>query len=182
MVLVTRFVGSEPLLLVESGSSVAASARATLSREPVVGAVTVTVRERLSPLARLGTAGQVTTPAARVPPLLAETKVTPAGRVSWTLTVAGPVLASFRSASSWTAVETRLPGSDPLLLVESGSSVAASARATLSSVPVVGAMTVTVRDRLAPLARLGTDGQITTPAARLPPLLAESNMTPAGSV
>src|SRR5438093_855713 len=81
MVLVTRFVGSEPLLLVESGSSVAASARATLSREPVVGAVTVTVRERLSPLARLGTAGQVTIPVASVPPLLAETKVTPAGRV-----------------------------------------------------------------------------------------------------
>src|SRR3989442_6804865 len=88
MVLVTRFVGSEPLLLVESGSSVAASARATLSREPVVGAVTVTVRERLSPLARLGTAGQVTTPDATVPPLLAETKVTPAGRVSCTPTLA----------------------------------------------------------------------------------------------
>src|SRR5437773_11350813 len=76
---------------------------------------------------------------------------------------------------------TRLAGSEPLLLVESGSSVAASARATLSSVPVVGAMTVTVRDRLAPLARLGTDGQVTTPAARLPPLLAEAKVTPAGS-
>src|SRR5436190_1512625 len=88
MVLVTRFVGSEPLLLVESGSSVAASARATLSREPVVGAVTVTIRERLSPLARLGTAGQVTIPVASDPPLLAETKVTPAGRVSRTTTAA----------------------------------------------------------------------------------------------
>src|SRR5438093_1620258 len=110
MELVTRLAGSEPLLLVESGSSVAASVRATLSRVPVVGAVTVTVSDRLGALG------------------------------------------------------------------------AASARATLSRVPVVGAMTVTVRDRLAPLARLGTDGQVTTPAARLPPLLAESKVTPAGSV
>src|SRR5436309_2853102 len=91
MVLVTRFGGSEPLLLVEWGSSVAASARATLSREPVVGAVTVTVRERLSPLSRLATAGQFTTPAASDPPLLAETKVTPAGSLSRTLHDALPI-------------------------------------------------------------------------------------------
>src|SRR5947199_37484 len=92
---VTRFAGSEPLLLVESGSAVEASARATLSRVPVGGAVTVTVRERLAPLTRVATAGQVTTPVARVPPLLAETKVTPAGRVSRTTTAEaseGPLL------------------------------------------------------------------------------------------
>src|SRR2546425_1539498 len=87
MELVTRFPGSEPLLFVESGSVVGAWARATLSREPVGGAVTVTVRERLVPLARVATAGQVTTPVAKVPPLLAETKVTPAGKVSRTTTV-----------------------------------------------------------------------------------------------
>src|SRR2546425_8544186 len=79
MELVTRLAGAEPLLLVESGSTVAASARATLSRVPVAGAVTVTVRAKLAPLARVAATGQVTTPAARVPPLLAETKVTPAG-------------------------------------------------------------------------------------------------------
>src|SRR5437773_1357809 len=86
MELVTRLPGSEPLLLVESGSAVAASARATLSSVPVAGAVTVTVRDRLAPLARVANAGQVTTPAVAVPPLLAETRVTPAGSVSWTTT------------------------------------------------------------------------------------------------
>src|SRR5439155_1651984 len=183
----------------------AASARATLSRAPVGGAVTVTVRERLGPLARRGREGRVTTPAVAPPPLLAETKVTPAGRVSWTATVdasegrllvtvmvyvrfwaastvAGPVLASVRSASSWTAVETRLPGSEPLLLVESGSAVEASARATLSIVPVTGAVTVTVRERLAPLAKVATAGQVTTPPASEPASLAETKVTPAGSV
>ena len=91
----TRFPGAEPLLLVESGSSVAAAARATLSRAPVGGAVTVTVREMVAPLARLGTVGQVTTPAASDPASLAETKVTPAGSSSRTTTVAaseGPLL------------------------------------------------------------------------------------------
>src|SRR2546426_8911890 len=34
-----------------------------------------------------------------------------------------------------------------------------------SSVPVVGAVTVTVRERLPPLARLATEGQVTTPPA-----------------
>src|SRR5437867_9513233 len=82
MELVTRLAGAEPLLLVESGSTVAASARATLSSVPVGGAVIVTVRDRLAALARVATAGQVTTPDAAVPPLLAETKVTPAGSVS----------------------------------------------------------------------------------------------------
>src|SRR5439155_1756971 len=91
----TLLAAAEPLLLVESGSVVAASARATLSRVPVGGAVTVTVRERLVPLARVATAGQVTTPAAAVPPLLAETKVTPEGSVSRTTTAdasEGPLL------------------------------------------------------------------------------------------
>src|SRR5438093_1190588 len=58
MELVTRLAGSEPLLLVESGSSVAASARATLSSVPVGGTATVTVRDRLAPLARVATAGR----------------------------------------------------------------------------------------------------------------------------
>src|SRR5437867_3197128 len=205
MELVTRLAGSEPLLLVESGSSVAASARATLSKVPVVGAMTVTVRDRLAPLARLGADGQVTTPAARLPALLAESKVTPAGSVSrttteaavegpllvtvivyvkvWTAsTEAGPVFVTARLTSSWTVVVTRLPDAEPLLLEESGSMGAASERATLSSVPVVGAVTVAVRDRLAPLARLATAGQVTTPPASVPPLLAEMNVTLPGSV
>src|SRR5213593_4438390 len=96
--------------------------------------------------------------------------------------VAGPVLVTARSAISPTTVVTRLAGAEPLLLVESGSAVAASARATLSSVPVAGAVTVTVRARLAPLARVVTAGQLTTPAVAVPPLLTETKVTPAGSV
>src|SRR5436309_773963 len=201
----TRYPGAEPLLLVESGSAVAASTRATLIKVPVGGAVTVTVRNIVAPLAGLTSAGQVSTPAASEPASLAETKVTPAGRVSWTTTadasegpllvtvmgevrfcaastVAGPVFVTVRSAISVTVVVTRRPAAEPLLLVESGSSVAASARATLSSVPVGGAVTVTVRDRLAPLARLGTVGQVTTPEETVPPSLAETKVTAAGRV
>src|SRR5216117_4173090 len=96
--------------------------------------------------------------------------------------VAGPALATARSATSPTTVVTRLAGAEPLLLVESGSPVAASARATLIRVPVGGAVTVTVRERLPPLARLATEGQVTTPAAAVPPLLAEAKVAPAGSV
>src|SRR5436190_135798 len=98
------------------------------------------------------------------------------------LTVAGPVFVTARSARSSTTVVTRLAGAEPLLLVESGSAVEASARATLSRVPVAGAVTVTVRDRLAPLARVANAGQVTTPAVAVPPLLAETKLTPAGSV
>src|SRR5436309_734459 len=98
------------------------------------------------------------------------------------LTAPGPVFATLRSAISVTVVETRLAGFDPLLLVESGSAVEASARATLSRVPVGGAVTVTVRDRLAALARVETEGQVTTPAGAFPPLLAETKVTPAGRV
>src|SRR5437773_12525959 len=96
--------------------------------------------------------------------------------------VAGPVLVTLRSARSSTTVVTRLAGAEPLLLVESGSTVAASARATLSRVPVAGAVTVTVRDRLAPLARVASAGQVTTPAVAVPPLLPWTKVTPAGSV
>src|SRR5213593_2739436 len=96
--------------------------------------------------------------------------------------VAGPALATARSARSSTTVVTRLAGAEPLLLVESRSTVAASARATLSRVPVAGAVTVTVRDRLAPLARVATAGQVTTPAASDPASLAETKVTPAGRV
>src|SRR5437764_37636 len=95
MVLVTRLAGSEPLLLVESGSSVAASARATLSREPVVGAVTVTVQMGRASWGGSGLAGEVTTPPASDPASLAERNVTPAGRGSGAATAGaseGPLL------------------------------------------------------------------------------------------
>src|SRR2546426_893686 len=59
----------------------------------VAGAVALMVNVELAPLARLP-AAQVTVPALLVQPALADTKVTPVGRVSVTLTpvaVAGPL-------------------------------------------------------------------------------------------
>src|SRR5438093_13628395 len=97
----------------------------------------------LPPLAIEAAAGQVTMPPASVPPLSAETKVTPCGRVSCTttleavqigrascrereeielgaVTLAGPVLLTARSASSPTAVVTRFAGAEPSLVGLSG--------------------------------------------------------------
>src|SRR5213075_270380 len=98
------------------------------------------------------------------------------------VTAAGPDLATARSATSPTVVVTRLAAAEPLLFVESGSAVLASARATLTSVPVAGAITVTEYVSAPPLETEATAGQVTTPPASVPPLSAETNVTPAGSV
>src|SRR5204862_510396 len=82
---------------------------------------------------------------------------------------------------SRTVVLTRLAGAEPSLLAATGSAVADVAEATLSSVPVAGAVTVTVYEVFAPLARLAIAGHVTVPAANVPPLLAETNVAPAGS-
>src|SRR5881628_621451 len=96
--------------------------------------------------------------------------------------VAGPVFATARSACPATVVVTRLAAAEPSLFAGAGSPVDEVAVATLTSVPLAGAVKVTVRATLAPLARLATVGQVTTPAAWVPPLLAETNVTPAGNV
>src|SRR5216117_3545291 len=155
---------------------------ATLTSVPEAGAVTMTERVTLAPLARLATVGQVTTPAAWVPPLSVDPNATPAGSVSRTTTLAAPDLATARSATSVTVVVTRFAGSEPLLLVVSGSAVAASARATLTSAPDPGAVTVTVRVAVPPFARLAIRGQVTTPPDSPPPSLAETKLPPAGNV
>ena len=79
-------------------------------------------------------------------------------------------------------VVARLAAAEPLLSVVSGSAVAALARATLTSVPVAGAVTVTERVIEPPLASEATAGQVTTPLDAVPPLSAKTNVTPAGSV
>src|SRR5436309_5228139 len=98
------------------------------------------------------------------------------------MTVAGPDLFTARSASPATIVATRLAAAEPLLFAGVGSLVGEVAMATLTSVPVAGAVTVTERVTLAPFARVATVGQVTTPAACVPPLSADTNPTPAGSV
>ena len=96
-------------------------------------------------------------------------------------TVAGPLFATSRSASSVTVVVTRLAAAEPLLFEASGSLVDDVADPALSSVPEAGAVTVTVRVTLAPLARFVTVGHVTTPPASEPPLLAETKVTSGGS-
>ena len=59
------------------------------------------------------------------------------------VTAAGPDFATVRSATSPTTVVTRFAAAEPLLFAVSGSAVLASARATFTSVPVAGAVTVT---------------------------------------
>src|SRR5216117_2172517 len=95
MVVLTRLAAAEPLLFAGVGSVVGEVAMATLTSVPAAGAETMTERVTLAPLARLATVGQVTTPAACVPPLSVETNVAPAGSVSRTTTLAaldGPLL------------------------------------------------------------------------------------------
>src|SRR5204862_100127 len=159
---------------------------------PKAGAVTFTVWATLAPFAIEGAVGHVTTPPDSVPPRSAERSVGQAGRRSRTptsaarlgpasvtamrkqmrrraATPAGPDLATARFAISFTEVETRFAAAEPLLFVESGSPVAASARATFNSVPEAGAVTVTVWERFAPFARLAVVGHVTTPPDSVPP-------------
>src|SRR5436190_23067060 len=98
------------------------------------------------------------------------------------VTAEGPNLATARSATSPTVVVTRFAAAEPLLFVESGSAVLASARATLTSVPDAGAVTVTEYVSAPPLARDAAEGHVTTPPASAPPLSAVTKVTPAGSV
>ncbi len=97
-------------------------------------------------------------------------------------TVAGPVLVVTRSAV-FTTVVTRAAASDPLLLAGTGSVVPDVLAAMLSSVPAAGAVTVTVRVVVAPLARVASTGHVTTlPAPSTPAFDALTNVTVAGSV
>ena len=74
------------ILFVLFGSPVGEVTLAMLVSEPLAGAVTVTLKLVTCPLARLPKV-QVTTPTILMPPPLADTKVTPAGKVSVTVTL-----------------------------------------------------------------------------------------------
>src|ERR1700730_13866128 len=167
----------------------------------VAGVVTLMVNVALAPEARLPTV-QVTVPAEFVHPVLAETKVTPAGRVSVTVTpvagdgplflativyasgllvlaVAGAVLVIDRSAD--TGVLT-VVDAEAVLLAVFGSGWSAFTVAVFVIVPAVaGVVTLMVNVALAPLARLATV-QVTVPAEFVHPVLAETKVTPAGRV
>src|SRR5438093_1147835 len=85
----------EPSLLDAVRSVEVAVLETVLVSEPLVGAVTVTVKLVVNPMAQLVMVGQVTAPLPLVPPLEALTKVALEGRLSLTMmfvAVLGPWL------------------------------------------------------------------------------------------
>jgi hypothetical protein len=186
-------------LFVLFGSPVGELTLAVLVREPLAGAVTVTVILLIWPLANVPNV-QLTTPLVLTPPPVAETKVTPRGNVSVTVTllaldgpkfvteivytrlllagtVAEPVLPIPTSATGVTVVMT----GEVMLFVEFGSTVGELALAVFVSVPLAGAVTVTVRLLTWPFASVPRF-QLTTPLLLAPPPLALTNVTVAGRV
>ncbi len=201
----TRLAGSDPLLLAGVGSGVVDVLAAMSSSVPVAGAVTVTLYAWLAPLASDAIAGQVTTLPLTVPPPVALTKVAEAGSVSVTTTlaaavgplfatvieyvtgwaastVAGPVFVVTTSAWLSTVVVTRLAGSEPLLLFELRSPLAAVLATMLVKRPAAGTDTVTAYAWLAPLASDAITGHVTTFPDRVPPPVTLTNVRPAGNV
>ena len=83
---ITVVMTGEVILFVEFGSTVGELTPATLVSEPLAGAVTVTVTLLTWPLANVPKL-QFTTPLLLAPPPVAETKVTPSGNVSVTVTL-----------------------------------------------------------------------------------------------
>jgi hypothetical protein len=186
-------------LLVGLGSPVGELTFATLVSVPLAGAVTVTVTLLTWPLAKVPNV-QLTTPLVFTPPPVALTNVTPNGNVSVTTTllaldgpkfvteivytrllvagtVAEPVLPKPTSAAGVTVVMT----GTVTLFVLLGSPVGELALAVLVSVPLAGALTVTVRLLTWPLAKV-PNVQLTTPLVFTPPPVALTNVTPKGSV
>jgi hypothetical protein len=186
-------------LFVLLGSTVGELAPATLVNVPEAGAVTVTVTLLTWPLASVPNV-QLTTPLLLAPPPLALTNVTPNGNVSVTTTllaldgpkfvtdivytkllVAGtvpePVLPRPTSATGVTVVMT----GTVTLFVLLGSPVGELALTVFVSVPLAGAVTVTVRLLTWPLVSV-PKLQLTTPLVFTPPPVALTNVTPKGSV
>ena len=97
--------------------------------------------------------------------------------VSAAFTVAGPVLAMLRSACSVIVVVT-----EELLSEASGSEVELETAAISVIEPVTGAATITVSTCVAPLARVPSAGQVTIPPDSVADRLADTKVTPAGSV
>ena len=85
------------------------------------------------------------------------------------------------SACGMTAVTTWAAAAEPSLLAALGSLVSAVLETELLNVPLPGAVTVTVRFAVTPSASPASD-QVTIPALYVPPLEAETNVTPAGNV
>jgi hypothetical protein len=166
---------------------------------PLAGALTVTVTLLTWPLAKVPKL-QLTTPLVLIPLPLADTKVTVTGRVSVTTTLlaldgpkfvtdivytrllvagtlAAPVLPRPTSAAAVTVVMTGAV----TLFVLFGSTVGELALAVFVSVPLAGAVTVTVRLLTWPPAKV-PNVQLTTPLVFTPPPVALTNVTPNGNV
>jgi hypothetical protein len=186
-------------LFVLFGSPVGVLTLAVFVSVPLGGAVTVTVILLIWPLASVPRL-QLTTPLLLAPPPVALTNVTVAGNVSVTVTlpaldgpkfvteivytkllvagtVAEPVLPRPTSAAGVTVVMTGAV----TLFVLLGSTVGELALAVFVSVPLAGAVTVTVTLLTWPLAKV-PNVQFTTPLVFTPPPVALTKLTPKGSV
>ena len=93
----------------------------------------------------------------------------------------GPVMVATMSACGMTEVTTWAAAAEPSLLAALGSLVSAVLKTELLKVPLAGAVAMTVKFAATPLPRLARD-QVTTPALYVPPLEAETNVAPVGSV
>src|SRR3954464_6556393 len=92
-------------------------------------------------------------------------------------TVVLPVLVMATSACGVTVVLTREPMLEPSLLDGTGSPVLELAEAVLVKEPLAGALTVTVKLVVAPLARPAMEGQFTVLPLKSPPPEALTNVT-----
>jgi hypothetical protein len=186
-------------LFVLFGSTVGELTLAVLVSVPLAGAVTVTLRLLIWPLANVPRL-QLTTPLVFTPLPLALTNVTPAGRVSVTVTLLaldGPkfvteivytrlllaktlAAAVFPRPTSATGVTVVMTGG-VMLLVLFGSPVGELTLAVLVNVPLAGAVTVTVTVLTWPFVKV-PKVQFTTPLLLAPPPLALTKLAPAGNV
>ena len=87
MAVITFALAEEPSLLEASGSVEVAVLDTVFVIEPLLGAVTMTVKLVVDPATKLVIVGHVTVPLPLVPPLVALTKVTFVGRRSLTITL-----------------------------------------------------------------------------------------------
>src|SRR5579859_6605772 len=178
---ITVVTTEDVTLFVRFGSPVGVPTVAKLVSVPLAGAVTVSVT-LLTALLAMVPRFQITVPALFVALPLALTKLAPVGRASVTVTllaVEGPKLvtlivytklpaartdeaAALPTATSATGVTVVTTGG-VTLFVKFGSLVGLPTNAMLVSVPLAGAMTVSVTLVTAPLARLPRF-QVTMPA------------------
>src|SRR5262245_7677048 len=168
----------------------------------VLGAVTTSVKVCDAPAASVAIVGHVTTFPVNVPPFDALTNVVPAGSVSFTTTFAaadGPLFVTLTVYVTLVPVITTLSGPSLAMATSAtGSTVvvnvvrlfpgivsgvaALTAETLITAPPAAGGVTTSPKTSFAPTASAGIAGHVTTLPSTVPPRVALTNVTPAGSV